>query len=68
MQKQHEDFARRDVDLKASLEDKNLRFNDVDRSQFVQALRKAGYYDEWKTKFGPEAWAVLEKYTGSLGG
>lgn len=68
VQKQHEDFARRDVALKASLEDKNLRFNDVDRSQFVQALRKAGYYDEWKAKFGPEAWAVLEKYTGSLGG
>lgn len=68
VQQQHEDFARQDVALRATLEAKNLRFNEVDRAQFVEKLAKAGYYRDWKAKFGTEAWAALEKYTGTLGG
>jgi TRAP-type transport system periplasmic protein len=66
--KQQEDFARQDVALKATLEARHLRFNDIDRGSFVQALDKANYYRDWKAKFGPEAWAKLETYTGTLGG
>jgi hypothetical protein len=29
-------------------------------------LSKAGFYQEWKTKYGPEAIGKLEKYTGKL--
>ena len=29
-------------------------------------LRAAGFYDEWHKKFGDQAWALLEKYTGKL--
>jgi len=29
-------------------------------------LRSAGFYTEWKTKFGDDAWAKLEKYAGRL--
>ena len=34
-------------------------------ARFYDAV-KAGFYDEWKTKFGPEAWAKLEQYSGKL--
>jgi tripartite ATP-independent transporter DctP family solute receptor len=49
-------------DLKA----KGLVFNNVEAQAFREALKKAGFYTEWKEKYGPEAWAVLEKYTGPL--
>jgi hypothetical protein len=29
-------------------------------------LRKAGFYAEWKGKFGEEAWAILDKSVGGL--
>ena len=34
------------------------------RAPFVETLHKAGYCREWKEKFGADAWAKLEKYTG----
>jgi hypothetical protein len=27
-------------------------------------LKKAGYYAEWKKKFGDESWQMLEEATG----
>ena len=33
---------------------------------FREKLRSAGYYAEWKNKFGNEAWAILERTTGKL--
>ena len=30
------------------------------------ALRNAGFYAEWKDKYGAEAWAVLEGAVGKL--
>ncbi len=41
-------------------------FNYPDKSAFRDELRKAGFYEEWKGKFGAEAWAKLEKYAGKL--
>ena len=29
-------------------------------------LKEAGFYTEWKKRFGDEAWALLEKYAGPL--
>jgi hypothetical protein len=26
-------------------------------------LQKAGFYDQWRKKYGDESWALLEKYT-----
>ena len=31
-----------------------------------RTLFKAGFYAEWKGKFGDEAWTILESYTGKL--
>jgi len=28
--------------------------------------REAGFYPEWKKKFGSDAWAKLEQYTGDI--
>ena len=38
----------------------------LDLFQIEDALQKAGYYADWQKKYGPEGWAVLEKYTGKL--
>jgi len=41
--------------------------NTPTRPSFRNALNKAGFYNEWKGKFGADAWAKLEKYSGKLG-
>lgn len=41
-------------------------FNKPDPVQFRAALVKAGFYTQWQTSYGAEAWAQLEKYTGPL--
>jgi TRAP-type transport system periplasmic protein len=57
--------------LNASVEDeltsKGMVINKPDLAPFRAVLVKAGFYPDWKAKFGPEAWAVLEKYAGPLG-
>lgn len=65
--KQQQDFAHKDRELEGTLTAKGLRFNRPEREQFRTALVRTGYYAEWKAKFGPEAWADLETYTGPLG-
>jgi tripartite ATP-independent transporter DctP family solute receptor len=52
--------------LGASLQARGMVFNAPDPQSFRDALKKAGFYDEWKKNYGPEAWALLEKFTGSL--
>jgi TRAP-type transport system periplasmic protein len=56
--------------LNATLESKlkgfGMQFNTVDGKPFRDTLQKAGYYAEWQKKFGPEAWGLLEKYSGKL--
>jgi hypothetical protein len=37
-----------------------------DPLSFRAALSKAGFYSEWRGKFGPEAWRQLERYSGDL--
>jgi len=38
----------------------------ADSNAFRQKLVAAGFYTEWKAKFGPEVWALLEKYSAKL--
>jgi TRAP-type transport system periplasmic protein len=64
--KQRAETERLNGDLEGSLKGKGLVFNRPDKALFRQALTKAGFYADWKQKYGPEAWAVLEKYSGSL--
>jgi tripartite ATP-independent transporter DctP family solute receptor len=52
--------------VQGDLEKKGLAFNKVDPEAFRAVLKKAGFYGEWKAKYGAEAWALLEKYAGGL--
>ena len=36
------------------------------RAASATSMSKAGFYAEWKGKFGDEAWAILERNTGKL--
>ena len=56
--KQRDDMAKLNATLQTELKAKGLTFNNVDPKPFQQALRDAGFYAEWKRKFGDEAWAT----------
>ena len=45
---------------------KGLVFESVDQAAFRAALTKAGFYKEWRDKFGAEGWAALEAVVGPL--
>lgn len=65
--KQRDAVTKLNDDLAGSLQQKGITFNDTDPSPFRDVLKKAGFYAEWKAKYGEEAWALLEKATGKLG-
>ncbi len=64
--KERADLAELNATVAEDLKTKGMVFNTPDAQAFRDALKKAGFYEEWKGKYGPEAWALLEKYTGSL--
>lgn len=64
---QRGDIAKVNAGAQAELAQKGLVFNDTDPTAFRKALRDAGFYSEWKQKFGDEAWAALEKSAGPMG-
>ena len=64
--KQRDDVKKLNDGLQADLKAKGMAFNNTDAELFRNKLRGAGFYAEWHKKFGDEAWALLEKYTGKL--
>ncbi len=52
--------------LQAELQSKGLEFTTPDRAAFRATLRKAGFYDDWRKKFGEQAWGVFEDSVGKL--
>ncbi len=64
--KNREDTAAQNATLEAELTGKGMVFNAVDNAKFREKLASAGFYKEWQEKFGPEAWALLEKYAGKV--
>ncbi len=52
--------------VRQELTAKGLAFNQPDVAPFREKLRAAGFYSEWKGKYGEEAWAILEKSVGKL--
>lgn len=64
--KQRTETARLNTSLEGTLKEKGLAFNSPDKAPFRAVLSKAGFYADWKSKYGPESWAVLEKYSGAL--
>ena len=64
--KEREDVAKLNAGLQAELASKGLTFNQPNVAPFRDKLRSAGFYAEWKGKYGDEAWALLEKAVGKL--
>jgi tripartite ATP-independent transporter DctP family solute receptor len=64
--KQREAHAALNTSLEAKFKASGMQFNAVDAKPFREVLQKAGYYADWQKKFGPEPWALLEKYSGKL--
>jgi TRAP-type transport system periplasmic protein len=64
---QREDWAALMIKADGFLKEKGMAFNTPDRAAFKDALVKSGYYSEWQKKFGADAWATLERYSGKLG-
>ena len=63
---QRADVVKADSELRATLTGQGIVFNDPDSELFREALVKAGFYTRWRDKYGSEAWAALEKYTGKI--
>ena len=63
---QRDDIRRLNNGLEAQLKAKGLAFNYPSNKSFRDALSKAGFYKEWRAKFGDEAMGQLEKYSGKL--
>jgi TRAP-type transport system periplasmic protein len=64
--KQRADMAALNATLETQLKEKGLTFNTVNKKPFQDALKAAGFYAEWRGKFGEEAWKTLERYSGAL--
>ena len=60
------DVAALNSQLRGKLASGGLAFNDVDSAAFKDTLKKAGFYTEWRGKYGDEAWRVLEDTVGAL--
>ncbi|AKZ62305.1 ABC transporter substrate-binding protein [Herbaspirillum hiltneri N3] len=63
---QRTDSEKLAADLQQKLASKGLTFSKPSTDRFRQALQQGGFYKEWKTKFGEEAWAHLESAVGKL--
>ena len=60
------DIAALNGSVAAELKTKGLSFVEVDKPAFRQALKRAGFYAEWKQKYGDQAWGILEGEVGVL--
>ena len=63
---QREDIAKLNATLQGSLQARGMEFIATDAALFRAALKKAGFYAEWKEKYGAEAWKVLEDAVDGL--
>ncbi len=64
--KERADVEKLNAGLRQDLAAKGLTFNQPDIAPFREKLRSAGFYAEWKGKYGDQAWSLLEKSVGKL--
>ncbi len=64
--KERTDTEKLNATVKDELAGKGLAFNQPDVAPFREKLRTAGFYAEWKAKYGDQAWELLEKSVGKL--
>lgn len=64
--RQREDMLTLNSTLTEKLGQRGMEVFRVDSAPFRAKLQSAGFYREWREKFGPEAWALLEKHVGAI--
>lgn len=64
--KQREDLRKMNESIQSDLQSKGMVFNATKSDSFQAALRNAGFYKEWRGKFGEQAWSQLEGAVGKL--
>lgn len=62
---ERDDVAKLNATLKEQLVSNGMKINEPDPAPFREKLASAGFYSEWKGKYGEEAWAILEKAVGA---
>ena len=65
--RQRSEVEQMNATLQSELQKRGLEFHKVDNAAFRNKLVAAGFYVEWKKRYGEEAWALLEGTTGKLG-
>jgi tripartite ATP-independent transporter DctP family solute receptor len=63
---QRTDTAKLNATLKDQLVAKGLVFEQPDKDAFRRDLTAAGFYKEWRGKFGEDNWKILESVVGAL--
>jgi len=64
--KERADTEKLNATVREELAGKGLVFNQPVVAPFREKLRAAGFYGEWKAKYGEQAWDTLEKSVGKL--
>jgi tripartite ATP-independent transporter DctP family solute receptor len=64
--KERADTEKLNATVREELAGKGLVFNQPEVGPFREKLRAAGFYSEWKGKYGDHAWDLLEKSVGKL--
>jgi tripartite ATP-independent transporter DctP family solute receptor len=64
--REREDMFKLNTSLEGKLAQHGMTIHKPDLGAFRSKLQSAGFYKEWKEKFGPEAWGLLEKHTGAI--
>jgi TRAP-type C4-dicarboxylate transport system substrate-binding protein len=64
--RQREAVTAQNRQLEETLKGRGLAVNTTEPEPFRDTLRKAGYYAEWKRRYGEEAWSLLEGAVGRL--
>ncbi|MBV9782785.1 MAG: TRAP transporter substrate-binding protein [Acidisphaera sp.] len=60
------DVAAMNGSLGDTLKGQGMAVNQPDPAPFRDKLRKAGFYADWKAKYGEQAWSTLESVVGTL--
>ena len=63
---QRADLAKLEGSTRDTLKSKGLELVEAPADPFREKLRSANYYADWHEKFGDEAWAILEQFSGKL--
>lgn len=66
--KERADVEKLNLSVKEELVAEGVEINHPDTGTFRERLQAAGFYAEWKSRFGEEAWSILERSTGATFG